>query len=140
MPIALSPIQPRNGITRFTNCRLVRGDELVREDLWVSSKTGKIISSQSTFFDELTLPDESIDLGGRIVSPGMIDVQLNGAFGFNYSTLFDDGTQYAKKVADVNRRLVATGVTSYVPTLTSQQPELYQKVSMASPHSLPHRY
>ncbi|KAH7367569.1 N-acetylglucosamine-6-phosphate deacetylase [Plectosphaerella cucumerina] len=128
MPIALSPTRPKNGITRFTNCRLVKGDDLVKEDLWVSSRTGKIISSQSTFFDELTLPDESIDLGGRIVSPGMIDVQLNGAFGFNFSSLLEDPTQYGKKVADVNRRLVTTGVTSYSPTLTSQQPELYQKV------------
>ncbi|KAM0278976.1 hypothetical protein ACHAQH_004842 [Verticillium albo-atrum] len=128
MPIALSPTRPKSGITRFTNCRLVRGDNLVAEDLWVSSQTGKVISSQATFFDELTVPDKSIDLGGRILSPGLIDVQLNGGFGFNFSTLLDDAAQYGKKVLDVNKRLVATGVTSYAPTLTSQRPELYQTV------------
>ena len=132
MPIALSPTRPKNGITKFTNCRLVRGNDLVREDLWVSSKTGKIISSQVAFFYELTMPDDSIDLGGRIVSPGLIDVQLNGAFGFNFSTLLEDPTEYGKKVADVNRRLVVTGVTSYVPTLTSQRPELYHTVCLKS--------
>ncbi|KAJ4190281.1 N-acetyl-glucosamine-6-phosphate deacetylase [Fusarium falciforme] len=116
------------GITKFTNCRLARGDNLVSEDLWVSSHTGTILSSQATFFDSGTLPDRIIDLGGRIISPGLIDVQLNGAFGFNFSTLPDDISEYPKAVADVNKKLTTTGVTSYVPTLTSQKPILYQKV------------
>ncbi|KID92909.1 N-acetylglucosamine-6-phosphate deacetylase [Metarhizium guizhouense ARSEF 977] len=128
MPIALSPpTRPRNGLTKFTNCRLVKGDALVTEDLWVSSITGKIINSQATFFDELNLPDKTINLGGRIISPGMIECQLNGAFGFNFSTLLDDMSQYGKKVNEVNKLLVQTGVTSYIPTITSQRPELYQK-------------
>lgn len=131
MPIALSPTtQPRNGLTKFTNCRLVKGDRLVNEDLWVSSQTGKIIHSQATFYDDLNLPDETIDLGGRIVAPGMIECQLNGAFGFNFSTLLDDMSQYGKKVKDVNRLMIQTGVTSYIPTITSQRPELYQKVAL----------
>jgi len=127
MPIALSPTGPKNGLTKFTNCRLLRGNQLVNEDLWVSSVSGKIVHSQASFYDELVLPDETIDLGGRIVAPGMIECQLNGAFGFNFSTLLQDMTQYGKKVKDVNRLLVQTGVTSYLPTITSQQPELYQK-------------
>ncbi|UNI22600.1 N-acetylglucosamine-6-phosphate deacetylase [Purpureocillium takamizusanense] len=128
MPIALSPTtQPRNGLTKFTNCRLVKGDRLVNEDLWVSSQTGKIIHSQATFYDDLNLPDATIDLGGRIVAPGMIECQLNGAFGFNFSTLLDDMSQYGKKVKEVNRLMIQTGVTSYIPTITSQRPELYQK-------------
>jgi N-acetylglucosamine-6-phosphate deacetylase len=128
MPSAIRPATPTNGITKFTNCRLVRGDSLVNGDIWVSSKTGKIIRSQSAFFDELILPDETVDLGGRIVSPGLIDCQLNGAFGFNFSTLLDDTTQYGKKVKEVNRQLVQTGVTSYMPTVTSQTSELYHAV------------
>lgn len=133
MPIALSPpTRPKNGLTKFTNCRLVKGDALVTEDLWVSSITGKIINSQATFFDELNLPDKTIDLGGRIISPGMIECQLNGAFGFNFSTLLDDMSQYGKKVNEVNKLLVQTGVTSYIPTITSQRPELYQKVGFGS--------
>lgn len=130
MPIALSPTGPKNGLSKLTNCRLLRGDELVTEDLWVSSVSGKIVNSQASFYDELVLPDETIDLGGRIVAPGMIECQLNGAFGFNFSTLLQDMTQYGKKVKDVNRLLVQTGVTSYLPTITSQQPELYQKVRL----------
>jgi len=146
MPIALSPTtrhRANKGLTKFTNCRLVKGDDLISEDLWVSSITGTIINSQASFFDDLNLPDETIDLGGRIISPGMIECQLNGAFGFNFSTLLDDMSRYAKKVREVNKLLVQTGVTSYLPTITSQRPELYQKVnkyevSRLSPFSNPH--
>jgi N-acetylglucosamine-6-phosphate deacetylase len=115
-------------ITKFTNCRLVRGDNLVKEDLWVSSSTGTILSSQATFFDGRTLPDQVIDLGGRIVSPGLLDVQLNGAFGFNFSTSLDEDSEYKSSIENVNVNLVKTGVTSYMPTITSQKPELYKKV------------
>ena len=129
MPIALSPTRPsKNGLTKFTNCRLLRCNRLVNEDLWVSSISGKIIHSQASFYDELILPDETINLGGRIIAPGMIDVQLNGAFGFNFSTLPEDLTQYSKQVKGLNRLLVQTGVTSYLPTLTSQRKEVYRKV------------
>jgi len=125
-----SPKTPKNGITKFTNCRLVAGDALVPGDLWVSSLTGKIVQSQAAFYDELILPDTTIDLGNRIISPGLIECQLNGAFGFNFSSLLEDMSQYGKNLKDLNRRLVKTGVTSYVPTITSQRPELYQKVHL----------
>ncbi|KAH6647657.1 N-acetylglucosamine-6-phosphate deacetylase [Truncatella angustata] len=114
-----------NGITKFTNCRILKGARLVDEDLWVNSVTGKIVRSQAAFYDDLHLPDETVNLGGRIVSPGFIECQLNGAYGFNFSTLLEPAA-YAKKVKDVNRRLIQTGVTSYVPTITSQTSELYK--------------
>ncbi|KAL2016867.1 hypothetical protein VTK56DRAFT_2901 [Thermocarpiscus australiensis] len=129
MPSRVRSASPRrNGITKLTNCRLVRGDALVWDDVWVSSATGKILRSQTAFYDELIMPDETIDLGGRIVSPGFIDCQLNGAFGFNFSTAADDMAQYAKQLRDLNKNLAQTGVTSYVPTVTSQTSGLYKKV------------
>ncbi|AEO58969.1 carbohydrate esterase family 9 protein [Thermothelomyces thermophilus ATCC 42464] len=129
MPSAIRSGSPRHtGITKLTNCRLVRGDELVWDDIWVSSATGKIIRSQSAFYDELIMPDEVVDLGGRIVSPGFIECQLNGAYGFNFSTMTDDMSQYGKQLRDLNKKLARTGVTSYVPTVTSQTSELYKKV------------
>jgi N-acetylglucosamine-6-phosphate deacetylase len=115
-------------ITKFTNCRLVRGDELVEEDLWVSSVTGKIMRSQEEFYSNHTIPDRIIDLGGRILSPGLIDVQLNGAYGFNFSTPMDDMSNYGKTLRQVNKSLISTGVTSYLPTVTSQKSEVYHKV------------
>lgn len=131
-----TPKDGRNGITKFTNCRIVKGDKLVNEDLWVNSVTGKIIRSQAAFYDDFILPDEVINLGGRILSPGLIECQLNGAFGFNFSTLLEPAV-YAKKVKDLNKRMVQTGVTSYVPTITSQRSELYKR---ALPHLGPSGY
>jgi N-acetylglucosamine-6-phosphate deacetylase len=121
-----------NGITKFTNCRLVKGDELVEQDLWVSSVTGKILHSQEVFYGQNAVPDKVIDLGGRIVSPGLIDVQLNGAFGFNFSAVPGDLTSYGKSLRQVNTALVKTGVTSYLPTVTSQKSEVYHKVRLCS--------
>ena len=129
MPSAVTD-QAGNGVTKFTNCRLVRGDALVQADLWVSAVTGKVLHSQSSFYDECLVPGEVIDLGGRIVSPGLIDCQLNGAYGFNFSTMPKDPAEYEGKVRTLNRKLVRTGVTSYMPTVTSQLPEVYKTVRL----------
>ncbi|KAL1902128.1 N-acetyl-glucosamine-6-phosphate deacetylase [Ceratocystis pirilliformis] len=126
------PSLPRT--TKLTNCRLLRNSTFVPGDLWIDSATGKIIDAQAGFYDSGLAADAVIDMHNRIVSPGLIDVQLNGAFGFNFSTLLADDAQYSKKMALVNRQLIKTGVTSYLPTLTSQLPELYQK---ALPHLAP---
>ncbi|KAH7045886.1 N-acetylglucosamine-6-phosphate deacetylase [Macrophomina phaseolina] len=127
MPIATSPVRLPSGITKLTNCRIVKADQLVYEDLWFSSVTGKVLHSQEIFYEHQLTPDHIIDLGGRIVSPGFIDVQLNGGFGFDFSVVPDDVSQYAKGVLRVNKSLITTGVTSYLPTLTSQKSEVYQK-------------
>ncbi|KIN06715.1 carbohydrate esterase family 9 protein [Oidiodendron maius Zn] len=126
MPSAI--LTARERITKFTNCRLVRGTELVEQDLWVSSGSGKIVRSQEVFYGENIVPDTTIDLGGRIISPGMIDVQLNGAYGFNFSQLPEPGMSYEKSLRQVNKSLVQTGVTSYLPTVTSEQKEVYHHV------------
>ncbi|KAF1842487.1 carbohydrate esterase family 9 protein [Cucurbitaria berberidis CBS 394.84] len=117
-----------SGVVKFTNCLLVKGNELVKEDLWVSSVNGKILNGQEILYEHRTAPEEIVDLGGRILSPGLIDTQLNGAYGFDFSVIPEEGTAaYGKGVHRVNRNLIATGVTSYLPTLTSQPPEVYQK-------------
>jgi dihydroorotase-like cyclic amidohydrolase len=134
MPSAI--LNPRERITKFTNCRLVRGNQLVEQDLWVSSGSGKIVRSQEVFYSENTVPDVTVNLGGRIISPGMIDVQLNGAFGFNFSQIPEPGVSYEKSLRQVNKSLVHSGVTSYLPTVTSEQKEVYHRVSfVANPQS-----
>ncbi|EAT90758.1 hypothetical protein SNOG_02546 [Parastagonospora nodorum SN15] len=117
-----------SGIIKFTNCLLVKGDSLLSQDLWVSSSSGKILNGQEILYEHRTAPEKIVDLGGRILSPGLIDTQLNGAYGFDFSVIPAEGAAaYGKGVLRVNRRLLATGVTSYLPTLTSQRPEVYQK-------------
>ncbi|OBT50089.1 hypothetical protein VE04_09343, partial [Pseudogymnoascus sp. 24MN13] len=128
MPSSTNTRGPRDIITRFTNCRLLRHNSLVRADLWVSSLTGKILDGQDVFYTEQRLPDVVVDLGNRILSPGMIDVQLNGAFGINFSDVPEEEGSFPKKLKEVNRQLISTGVTSYLPTMTSQKSEVYHKL------------
>ncbi|KAJ5375315.1 N-acetylglucosamine-6-phosphate deacetylase [Penicillium concentricum] len=115
-------------ITKFTNCRLVCGLNLVEQDLWIDSLTGKILKDQEAFYGSHLTPDEIIDLGGRIIAPGMIDVQLNGAHGFDFSVPCETKEEYDEGLRMVNRGLARTGVTSYLPTLVSSTPEVYWKV------------
>ncbi|KAB8301986.1 hypothetical protein EYC80_005440 [Monilinia laxa] len=137
MPAALP--SPTSKVTKFTNCRLLKGESLVTQDLWVSSSTGKIIQSQEAFYSHFCVPDDTIDLGGRIISPGFIDAQLNGAFGFDFASIpeNDGPDSYGKEFRRVNSLLVKTGVTSYLPTITSSRPEVYHHVSTL--HNLHHQ-
>jgi N-acetylglucosamine-6-phosphate deacetylase len=118
----------RTNITKFTNCRLLRDGKLIREDLWISSRSGKILDGQECFYTHRTAPDRVINLGGRILSPGLIDVQVNGAFGFDFSVAPDSMADYAKGLIKVNKGLIKTGITSYTPTIVSQRAEVYHKV------------
>jgi len=131
MPAAISPERPRTGITCLTGGRLVKGNDLVETDLWISSVTGRILHSQEVFYSHQVVPDQVIDLKGKILAPGMIDVQFNGAFGYDFSTILDDMSEYTKGLKRLNRKLVRSGVTSYLPTIPSNKPEVYHK---ALPH------
>lgn len=127
MPIAVSPERPKSGVTRLTGARLVRDGKLVEEDLWISSVTGKILHSQEVFYEHHVIPDEVVDLQGKILAPGFIDVQFNGAFGYDFSTIPDDMSEYRKGLKRLNIGLAKTGVTSYLPTIPSQRSEVYHK-------------
>ena len=114
-----------SNITKFTNGRLVHDGALINADLWVDSSTGKILSSQSAFYSNGAVAGKIVDLKGRILSPGLIDVQLNGAHGFNFSV---PENHYATRLQATARKLIKSGVTSYVPTVTSNKPEVYHAV------------
>ena len=68
--------------------------------------------------DELPCPTgvECIDAFGLTLVPGFIDLQINGAFGMDFST--DPET-----IWQVGERLVQFGVTSFLPTIVSAPPE-----------------
>jgi N-acetylglucosamine-6-phosphate deacetylase len=64
----------------------------------------------------------------------LIDVQINGAFGVDFSELevsAADGGEgaYIDGLEKVAKRIVSTGCTSFVPTVITQKEELYSKVS-----------
>lgn len=115
-------------ITKFTNCRIIKGNSLIEQDVWIDSLSGKILRAQEAFYGLHLSPDEVIDLGGRILAPGLIDVQLNGAQGFDFSVPCASREEYDEGLRMVNKGLARTGVTSYLPTVVSSTPEVYWKV------------
>eukprot|EP00947_MAST-08B_sp_MAST-8B-sp1_P002079 g2079.t1 len=95
----------RGRVTRFTNIRLLRGDAFVDEDLWV--RDGRIIDPQSRFWEAADakefMADEVVDGGGCIVAPGFIDVQINGAFGIDFSSTSINSADIDRVVRMQNR-------------------------------------
>ncbi|MBI5032217.1 MAG: N-acetylglucosamine-6-phosphate deacetylase [Chloroflexi bacterium] len=55
------------------------------------------------------------------IAPGLIDLQVNGAYSFDFTT---DG----KSVVPVAQRLPATGVTAFLPTIITSPLENYQPI------------
>jgi N-acetylglucosamine-6-phosphate deacetylase len=68
---------------------------------------------------------DKVDCGGNILSPGFIDLQINGYLGVDFS---DAATITADRVKMVAKRIVSTGVTSFSPTLISSSPEEYSRI------------
>ena len=65
-----------SGITKLTNCRLVRHHSLVQDHLWLLD--GRIVDPEPWFFDHKRKADLTVDCRGMIVAPGFIDLQING--------------------------------------------------------------
>ncbi|ERE67776.1 putative N-acetylglucosamine-6-phosphate deacetylase [Cricetulus griseus] len=110
-------------VRQFTNCRILRGGTLLREDLWV--RGGRILDPEKLFFEERRMADEQQDCGGCILAPGFIDVQMNGGFGVDFSKATED---VGSGIALVARRILSHGVTSFCPTMVTSPPEIYHKV------------
>jgi N-acetylglucosamine-6-phosphate deacetylase len=69
-------------------------------------------------------PGRVINMGGNIVSPGFIDTQINGAYGFDFSVYDGDTDSYRRGLNTVAEKIVETGVTSYVfPSFAQFDPE-----------------
>ncbi|KAG7091118.1 hypothetical protein E1B28_010172 [Marasmius oreades] len=128
-----------NGILCFTNCLLLQEDGTFRKkDLWVDQVTGRILDPQDTFFVRTERPGEVIDLQGSILSPGLIDIQINGAYGFDFSSQDHDDEAYMEGLKMVSSKIVETGVTSLMPTVVTQDKALYPK-ALQRLHPLPSR-
>ena len=52
------------------------------------------------------------------ISPGFLDIQINGAYGFDFSVYEGDDEAYTDGLKTVTEKIVETGVTSYVIFLT----------------------
>ena len=50
----------------------------------------------------------------RSLSPGFLDIQINGAYGFDFSVYEGDDEAYLSGLKTVAEKIVETGVTSCV--------------------------
>lgn len=78
--------------------------------------SAEIHFSDGLFVDE-PADDRTIDLASHIVSPGFVDIQINGGFGCDF-------TQDPTTIWKVGRRLPELGVTSFLPTVVTSPPEV----------------
>ncbi|XP_076249833.1 N-acetylglucosamine-6-phosphate deacetylase [Calliopsis andreniformis] len=110
-------------LKQFYNCQILRDHKILIEDLWV--RNGKIVDPEKIFYDEKIKPDIKIDCNGALISPGYIDLQINGGFGIDFTHNVDNVQHGIDKVAT---KLIEFGVTSFCPTLVTSPKETYHKV------------
>jgi N-acetylglucosamine-6-phosphate deacetylase len=60
--------------------------------------------------------DREIDIAGLLVAPGLIDIQINGAHGFDF-------TSDPKSIWRVGARLPEHGVSAFLPTIITSPPQ-----------------
>ncbi|KAF4524689.1 hypothetical protein B566_EDAN009533 [Ephemera danica] len=112
-------------LIQFVNCHVLRDHKIVKEDLWV--RDGKIINPEKIFFDEKIICDYKFDCHRALISPGFIDLQINGeigGFGIDFSFHIDNVQHGINKVA---KGILAHGVTSFCPTLVTSPVDVYHK-------------
>ncbi|XP_043261782.1 N-acetylglucosamine-6-phosphate deacetylase isoform X2 [Colletes gigas] len=110
-------------LKQFHNCQILRDSKILIEDLWV--RDGKIVDPEKIFYDEKVKPDVRINCNGALISPGYIDLQINGGYGVDFTHNVDNVQEGINKVA---KKLLECGVTSFCPTLVTSPNEAYYKV------------
>lgn len=63
-------------VTKYFNCNILKNGKIVTQDLWVEN--GKIADPKILFFDKKKVPDIEIDCLESLITPGFIDLQING--------------------------------------------------------------
>ncbi|CEF68334.1 Putative N-acetylglucosamine-6-phosphate deacetylase [Strongyloides ratti] len=122
-----SPIlcKPNLGkLIQFTNCKILLGQNIVESDLWTLD--GKIIDGRKVFFDQKKYADIQVNCKGLIISPGFIDVQINGGFGIDFSSL--SKKNFINGLIFVGEKLLSFGVTSFCPTIISSSSQFYHDI------------
>ena len=106
---------------QFVNCRQCKGGQLVSEPLTVDTN-GLIIPNSP-------LPQETIEINlkNAIISPGFLELQINGALGFHFAQ-FKDRESYQAGVRTLAQYLPSTGVTGFFPTVPTVAAKVFHSV------------
>ncbi|KAH3898653.1 related to N-acetylglucosamine-6-phosphate deacetylase (NagA), putative [Saccharomycodes ludwigii] len=116
----------KKNILHFTNCFVADKGILSNRDLWVDVENGIIIDKPQITDDYI-----EVNLEGKIIVAGFMDIQINGCFGLDYSTVFDcvsEKEQFIQEYNNTMQKMVQYGVTSICPTVTSSFSDVYKDV------------
>jgi N-acetylglucosamine-6-phosphate deacetylase len=110
-------------VVQFFNCRQCINGSLIKSPLTVGAN-GFILPN------EVTLPQETqtIDLQNAIISPGFIELQINGALGFHFAHYYSKPIIYRENVTRLAKYLPSTGVTGFYPTVPTVAPNVFKQV------------
>ncbi len=92
--------------------------DLVPEDLLLQERTTCQSHRSRRQHFEVPLSGQMLHICAlrcfRAFSPGLMDIQINGAYGFDFSVFDGDAGAYSQGLRVVAQKIVETGVTSYV--------------------------
>lgn len=84
-------------------------------------RNGELVDADLHFREDAVVDGPTdgdvLEIDGLVVAPGLIDIQINGGFGHDF-------TQDPATIWEVGRRLPALGVTGFVPTLVTSPDEV----------------
>ncbi len=86
----------------------------------ITIEDGRITSVSSSSDQTANYSDMDLDAHGLIVSPGWIDLQINGGFGVDFTT--DPAT-----IWEAGAKLPMYGVTGFLPTIITSPYNTYQR-------------
>ena len=98
-------------VTQFFNCFILRNHQILKEDLFI--RNGKILNPESLFYDERRQAELKIDCQGLLISPGLIDIQINGGFGIDFAKISADSTL----LKEVTKNSLLTALLQFVQQL-----------------------
>ncbi len=98
----------------------LRGRIVTDHEVW---SEGTVLVEGNRIADISRQPQEADEVHEYLeclITPGFVDLQVNGSFGVDVAT-------QPGRVPELSKKLVSTGTTSYLPTLISSPAMLYQE-------------
>lgn len=84
-------------------------------------KKGEVWCHRGTIVPPQARYEKAVNAQGCIVAPGYIDLQINGAYGVDF-------TAHPERVGEAARQLPRNGITSFLPTLISSSRKEYTRL------------
>ncbi|HEX6009908.1 MAG TPA: amidohydrolase family protein, partial [Actinomycetota bacterium] len=108
----------------MTRSLLIAGGRVLVQRAWVDADVevanGAISAVQRRSAERLASTAELLDATGLLVAPGLIDLQINGAFGHDF-------TGNPESIWEVGAMLPRSGVTAFLPTIVSSPPDVAKR-------------